>query len=222
MSTNILVTDDRLSFSLSLADLLRVQGLYVCVTSESGASSTKDIKKEQKIGPMLEWNRNSVFSTQSLALQLKNLNIAIDTAIIVFDAPMYAELYTESDALSIEAVFSELITANMQLLSMLIDYFTKQKNGKLIFVHRDVPSPCHTIPVAAASSAFVRLAEEIAAFYANDSRSFLQTLLVKLDNEDNEAYADWIVSQIQQDQPIRSTGRWVKAGQRGFFAKASL
>jgi len=222
MSTNILVTDDRLSFSLSLADFLRVQGLYVCVTSESGALPTKDIKKEQKIGPILEWNRNSVFSTQSLALQLKNLNIAIDTAVIVFDAPAYAELYTESDALSIEAVFGELITANMQLLSMLIDYFTKQRNGKLIFVHRDVPIPCHTISVAAASSAFVRLAEEIAASYANDSHSFLQTLLVKLDSEDNEAYADWIVSQIQQDQLTRSTGRWVKAGQRGFFAKASL
>ena len=70
MSADILITDDRLNFSLSLADFLRVQGQRVIVTSD--AERAKDKKQENPIGPVILWNRQSAFSLQSLPLQFKN------------------------------------------------------------------------------------------------------------------------------------------------------
>ena len=67
MSTDIIITDDRLHFSLSLADFLRVQGQHVSLTSD--AESVKDKRPENMIGPVVLWNRNSSFSLQSLQCQ---------------------------------------------------------------------------------------------------------------------------------------------------------
>ncbi|MEL3906515.1 MAG: hypothetical protein P1P65_05755 [Treponema sp.] len=217
MSADILITDNRLNFSLSLADFLRVQGLRVCVTADT--EDTKERSADAAIGPVVAWNRHSSFSLQSLPLQLQNLQLDIDTALIIFDAPAYADLYADAGILSADRVTTELVTANMQLIYMLVRYFVHKKSGKLIFVHRDVPLSCGNIPVAAASGAFVRMAEESVMALAREENSLLQTMLVRLEGEENTLYIEWLVSQIGLPVLSRIPGRWIKAGQRGFFGK---
>ena len=128
MSTDILITDDRLNFSLSLADFLRVQGQRVIVISD--AERTKDKKAENAIGPVLLWNRQSVFSLQSLPLQFKNLQLNIETALLIFDAPAYTELYSNTGVLHADKIVTELITANIQLAYTFMRYFIHKKSGK--------------------------------------------------------------------------------------------
>ena len=202
MSADILITDDRLNFSLSLADFLRVQGQRVIVTSD--AERAKDKKQENPIGPVILWNRQSAFSLQSLPLQFKNLQLNIETALFIFDAPAYAELYSNTGVLHADKIVTELITANMQLAYTLMRYFIHKKSGKLIFIHREVPPSCGNIPVTAASGAFVRMAEASAA---------------ALTQEDNALYIEWLAAQINQPALSRMPGKWVKAGQRGLFGK---
>lgn len=217
MSADILITDDRLSFSLSLADFLRVQGQRVIVTSD--AERVKEKKQENTIGPVLVWNRHSVFSLQSLPLQFKNLQLNIETALLIFDAPAYTELYSNTGVLHADRIVTELITANMQLAYTLMRYFIHKKSGKLIFIHRDVPLSCGNIPVSAASGAFVRMAETSAATLSQEENALLQTMLVRLDGEDNALYIEWLAAQINQPALSRMPGKWVKAGQRGLFGK---
>ena len=217
MSADILITDDRLNFALSLADFLRVQGQRVIVTSET--ERVKEKKQENTIGPVLLWNRHSVFSLQSLPLQLKNLQLNIETALLIFDAPAYTELYSNTGVLHADKIVTELITANMQLAHALIRYFIHKKSGKLIFIHRDVPPSCLNIPVAAASGAFVRMAEASAATLMQEENALLQTMLVRLEGEDTALYIEWLVAQINQPALSRIPGKWIKAGQRGLFGK---
>lgn len=217
MSTDILITDDRLNFSLSLADFLRVQGQRVIVISN--AERTKDKKAENAIGPVLLWNRQSVFSLQSLPLQFKNLQLNIETALLIFDAPAYTELYSNTGVLHADKIVTELITANIQLAYTFMRYFIHKKSGKLIFVHRDVSPSCGNIPVAAASGAFVRMAEASSATIAQEENALLQTMLVRLEGEDNALYTEWLAAQINQSALSRIPGKWIKAGQRGLFGK---
>ena len=217
MSADILITDDRLNFSLSLADFLRVQGQRVIVTSDS--ERVKEKKQENTIGPVLLWNRQSAFSLQSLPLQFKNLQLNIETALIIFDAPAYTELYSNTGVLHADKIVTELITANMQLAYTLMRYFIHKKSGKLIFMHREVPPSCGNIPVTAASGAFVRMAEASAAALTQDDNALLQTMLVRLEGDDNALYIEWLAAQINQPALSRMPGKWVKAGQRGLFGK---
>lgn len=217
MSTDIIITDDRLHFSLSLADFLRVQGQHVSLTSD--AESVKDKRPENMIGPVVLWNRNSSFSLQSLPLQFKNLQLDVETALIIFDAPAYMELYPDTGVLNTDRVMTELVTANMQLVYTLMRYFIHKKSGKLIFVHRDIPLSCGNIPVAAASGAFVRIAEESVMAIAREENAFLQTMLVRLEGEENALYIEWLASQIGMQVLSRIPGRWIKAGQRSLFGK---
>jgi len=210
MSTDILITDDRLNFSLSLADFLRVQGQRVIVISD--AERAKEKKTENTIGPVLLWNRQSVFSLQSLPLN-------IETALLIFDAPAYTELYSNTGVLYADKIVTELVTANMQLVYTFMRYFIHKKSGKLIFVHRDVPLSCGNMPVAAASGAFVRMAEASVATLAQEENAFLQTMLVRLEGEDNALYTEWLAAQINQPALSRMPGKWIKAGQRGLFGK---
>ena len=217
MSADILITDDRLNFSLSLADFLRVQGQRVIVTSD--AERAKDKKQENPIGPVILWNRQSAFSLQSLPLQFKNLQLNIETALFIFDAPAYAELYSNTGVLHADKIVTELITANMQLAYTLMRYFIHKKSGKLIFIHREVPPSCGNIPVTAASGAFVRMAEASAAALTQEDNALLQTMLVRLEGDDNALYLEWLAAQINQPALSRMPGKWVKAGQRGLFGK---
>ena len=217
MSADILITDDRLHFSLSLADFLRVQGQRVIVTSDP--ERVKEKKPENTIGPLLVWNRQSVFSLQSLPLQFKNLQLNIGTVLLVFDAPAYTELYSNTGLLHTDKIVTELVIANMQLAYTFMRYFMHKKSGKLIFVHRDVPPSCGNIPVAAASAAFMRMAEASAAALAQENNALLQTMLVRLEGEDNALYTEWLAAQINQAALLRMPGKWIKAGQRGLFGK---
>ena len=215
--SDIIITDDRLHFSLSLADFLRVQGQHVSLTSH--AESAKAKRLERMIGPRVLWNRNSSFSLQSLPLQFKNLQLDVETALIIFDAPAYMDLYPDTGVLNTDKVMTELVTANMQLVYTLMRYFIHKKSGKLIFVHRDLPLSCGNIPVAAASGAFVRIAEESVMALAREENAFLQTLLVRLEGEENALYIEWLASQLGMQTLSRIPGRWIKAGQRSLFGK---
>lgn len=73
--------------------------------------------------------------------------------------------------------------------------------------------------VAAASGAFTRMAEETVMLLSQEENSLLQTMLVKLEGEENTLYIEWLAAQISLPVLTRIPGRWIKAGQRGFFGK---
>ncbi|UTC63086.1 hypothetical protein E4O05_04095 [Treponema sp. OMZ 787] len=214
MDSGIFITDNRLKFSQELANKLRDKGLKVCLSSEY-----KEDNKESGVTTEIEWNRSSLFSLQAIPLKLKNINIAADTSILIFDAPAYSKIYSGTDALSIDRTVSDLISANAALSLVLKNYYIKKAQGRVIFVHRDADVPCGNPNVSAASAAFARIAEETVDSVRQADLPGVQTLLVKLEGFEDEVFAEWICNQLDSPVLSRSPGRWVKAGQRGFFGK---
>lgn len=214
MDSGIFITDNRLKFSQDLANRLRDKGLKVCLTSEyRGDDETKSTTTE------IEWNRSSLFSLQAIPLKLKNINIAADTSVLVFDAPAYSKIYSVTEALSIDRTISDLVSANAALSLVLKNYYIKKAQGRLIFVHRDADIPCGNPNVSAASAAFARIAEETVDAVRKSDLPGVQTLLVRLEGFEDDVFVDWICNQIASPVLSRSPGRWVKAGQRSFFGK---
>ncbi len=212
MDSGIFITDNRLKFSQLLAGELRDKGLKVCLSAEPQGKDTASSSE-------VEWNRSSLFSLQSLVLQFKNMNMVADTSIIVFDALNYSKLYPSFDTLSIDKTISDLVSANLALANMLKTYYMKKAQGRLIFISRDVDSPCGHPPISIASSAFIRIAEETVDALRKTELPGIQTLLVKLEGSEDETNAQWICNQLDLPVISRSPGRWIKAGQRGFFGK---
>ena len=63
------------------------------------------------------------------------------------------------------------------------------------------------------------MAEESVMTIAREENSLLQTMLVRLEGEENALYIEWLATQIGMPVLSRIPGRWVKAGQRGLFGK---
>lgn len=218
MEKGIFITDNRLFFSQELASLLRDKGAKVCLTgsidkNEAGETEVLNARYE------IEWNRNSIFSLQSIPLQLKNMEMTIDTAVVIFDAPAYLELYPETGAVGIDNIIAELITANIALSMVLKKYLLRLGAGRIVFVHRGFDELCGNTAVAAASGAFIKTAEESVSSLLKAENANIQTLLIRLDGKDDAVFAEWVCNQLSLPVLSRSPGRWVKAGQRGFFGK---
>lgn len=118
----------------------------------------------------------------------------------------------------------EYVRGYLLVSSEIIKYFRQQKAGFVIFAVRSQSSPeaKANIPVAVAESAFMRLAEETAASFADGSRpddTGLQALLVKLDPSEDTSNIEWLSLQVTGAIPARTQVRWVKAGSRGLFGK---
>lgn len=214
MNSGIFITDDRLKFSQNLAIFLRDKGITVCTSTEP-----KNEKNKSSITTEVEWNRDSLFSLQALPIHFKNINVSLDTSIIVFDSIDYNNIYKSNLITEIDKTVTSLVSANISLASTLKNYYLKKAQGCLIFVHRDIDSPCGNMNVAAASAAFVRIAEETVDLIRAANLPGVQTLLVKLDGVEDAVYIEWLANQIDLPILTRSPGRWVKAGKQSFFGR---
>lgn len=215
MSDGVFIADSRLFFSQELAALLRDRGVNVFLTGNKS-----DEEESIKCRYDIEWDRSSLFSLQSLPLQLKNLQSQIEQAVLPFDSMAYLNLYpTTTSILNIDVVVSELISANIALISILKDYFEKQGTGRLIFVYRSATIPTENAPVMAASGAFIKMAEETVASILQDGKTGIQTLLVKLEERGEEGATEWLANQMKLSSFAKMQGKWIKAGQKSLFGK---
>jgi len=207
----VFIADSRLFFSQELSAVLRDRGVKVVLTGNKNDEG-ESIKYE------IEWDRASIFSLQSIKLQLKNIGIPLDVAVFIFDAPSYLELYSYSNITTLDKTITELITANIALNTMLKNYFIKQGNGKLIFVYRAAPLPSNNVAVMAASGAFIKMAEETVSSFLKDEKPVIKTLLLKLEGKE-EGAADWLSSQLELPNFSKMQGKWIRAGQKSIFGK---
>lgn len=189
MGAGVFVSDNRLQFSRSLAEVLRNQGCRVCLSAHEAARGDVPVRDG-----LVYWNRASPFSLRGILLQIENLGIVLETAVFVFDAQSYVDLYPGDDFSSIDRISVDLIVANMALVHMLTAHFVSQARGKLLFVHRETSAHCASAMVSVASAAFVRMAEECVLGLARKDAPRMQTLLIRLDGVDDDSYTQWIAT----------------------------
>ncbi len=214
MEGGVFIADSRLFFSQELAAVLRDKGVRVLLTGNKN-----DEDERLKCKYEIEWDRASLVSLQSLPLQLKNLKVVLDVAVLTFDSMAYLNLYPFSNLMGIDEVCTELITANIALTTILKDYFLNLGVGKMVFVYRAAPLPSENPSIMAASGAFIKLAEETVSCLLKEEKGRVQTLLIKLEEKDEDACAFWLSNQLELSSFAKMQGKWIKAGQRGLFGK---
>ena len=214
MEGGVFISDSRLYFSQELSAVLRDRGIKVLLTGNK-----EDVEESIRCKYEIEWDRSSIFSLQSVPLQLRNLGASLDVAVITFDTPSYLNLYPVSNIMGVDRVSTELITANIALTTVLKNYFEKLKTGKLVFVYRAAPLPSDNVSVMAASGAFIKMAEEVFSSLAEQKDSKIQTLLVKLEGKSDEETAQWLSNQLELANFSKLQGKWIKTGQKSFFGK---
>lgn len=207
MAKDILISDERLSFSQVLATVLKEAGYTVLLTSEDNDNKA------------LRWNRNTPFALQHLDIQLKTRNMENANSVLVFDAIEYAKIFSSDSLIAIDKTCSELITAYATLVFILKSLMIKQESGRLIFVLRnDENAAAENFAVNMAAKAFAELAENTAQRLSTKRLPKVQSLLVKLEVPDKNSAA-WLLSQLELPVLSRNNAKWVKAGARGFFSK---
>ena len=214
MEGGIFIADSRLFFSQELAAVLRDRTLEVLLTGNKN-----DEGESIKCKYELEWNRSSIFSLQSLPLQLKNLNKTLAVSVITFDALSYLNLYPATGITDVEHIIEDLVTANVHLTMMLKNYFLNIKQGKMVFVYRSASLPTGNPAVMAASGSFIKMAEEAASSLMQANNQRVHTLLLKLEGKEDEAAALWLANQLESPSFAKMQGKWIRAGQRSIFGK---
>ena len=214
MEGGVFISDSRLYFSQELSAILREKGVKVLLTGNK-----EDVEESIKCKYEIEWDRSSIFSLQSVPLQLKNLGASLDVAVITFDTPSYLNLYPVSNVMGVDRVSTELISANISLTIILKNYFEKLKKGKLVFVYRAAPLPAENVSVMAASGAFIKMAEEVVSSLLEQKDSNVQTLLVKVEGKEEIEAASWLSTQLELPNFYKFQGKWIKTGQKSFFGK---
>jgi len=223
MSSCVLISDATIPFAVSLTGFLRSSPkgkdftFGLLVEPAGDASSTLP-------STSIPWNRSSPLSARTAILDMKNKFSSFDRALIIFDTLTFSETIPDSEATSIIQCTDEYVRGYLLLVSEIVKYFRQQKTGFIVFAVRSpsLPDAKVSLPVAAAESAFMRLAEETAASFAsgpNSGDSALQSLLVKLDPSEDTGNVDWLSLQLTGSLPVRTQARWVKAGSRGLFGK---
>ena len=123
MEGGVFISDSRLYFSQELSAILRDKGVKVLLTGNK-----EDVEESINCKYEIEWDRSSIFSLQSVPLQLKNLGASLDVAVITFDTPAYLNLYPVSNVMGVDRVSTELITANIALTTILKNYFENKQH----------------------------------------------------------------------------------------------
>lgn len=229
MSMSVLICDKSVPFASTLAGSLRVHNVSVALLGglPEGKTSAKAVPADPSALREIPWNRSSVLSARTVLLEARNSFDSLDQAVIVFDLPAFTEALQTPESQTVAVIVDGYVKGYMLLAGEIAAYFIRQKKGRLVFAVRGLPPAAketvtragdsRDIPLAVAESAFIRLAEEFAALFAETGMVALQSLLVKLDQEADEEAVPWLVEHLLQGSAPRNQGRWLKAGSKGLL-----
>lgn len=218
---SVLISDKNIPFSSVLAGVLRQKDVSVALLSSESSVANDHPVSAVSSSDLIEipWNRPSILSVQTVLLEIKNSFHGLDQAVLIFDCPFFAETEKGTSSLDSVRVAEELIKSFILLAGEITSYFSVMKKGRLVFVVRPLSVRGTNIPVSVAESAFIRLAEETAAFLSASGNPQLQSLLVRLESTEDAENAAWLVEQMDALVGVRRDIRWIKAGTRGLFGK---
>lgn len=231
MSMCVLVCDKSVPCASALAGELRGRGVSVSLVTDEeaapGGSRARNAAKQPVEGSALAepfWNRASPLSARTLMLETSNVLSPPDQAALFFDAAALLSSLPEGRD-NPSSVIDGWIAGYVYLVRELVQAFSARGRGRILFAvtggsargeaHGEASPGSPSLAAALAESAFIRLAEETAAFLSARVPAGAEALLVRVGDESVPESAAWLASRII-DSPMtgRSAARWVKTGSR--------
>lgn len=231
------------------ADSLTQSGRRVVVCGNPNDEISNDpetAERQQKLMDMasgvstVQWNRGSPISARTLILNAESVFETLDEVVLYFDEELYASRANQVDIQECSKGSSDMILSYQYLTLEALNRFKARKTadnpGTLIYLLKEGPSAADAVRapslrngaysiaspvVAAAATAFMAFAENIAAIYGD--LPYLNVLMVRGDKSmetvANEAsLAKWLTyytdSYLEQKNKknVRATLNWVRPG----------
>jgi hypothetical protein len=163
---------------------------------------------------VLEWNRRSPVSAQSVLLECRSLMGGLESAIVVFASSRDNRAFHEAPAGYIEETVDTGLKGYMFLLRELLGYFQKTGSGTLAVAVHDEGSEILSPVEACVSASFAALVQSLAVFYQNEPVSIAG---FRSSTTQVNEYAQFIRRTLEEKQG-RTAGVWHKYSDRsGFF-----
>lgn len=210
---NVLIADNRVSMAPLIAAELRARNVSVTLAAPEKASAATSGKKDQNEGASrlneAAWNPLSWLSSESLLFESAE-QAGLDALVLLFDLNDFAAGFAK---LPPSGIFESSVIAFQNLIDGAIKKFYRQKSGRIVFIlssageeHFEIPhlSGIQHIAAAAAESAFIRCAEETAAFFSKHEGIPLDAALLKTPFEPS-----WAADYITDTKTGRNSGKWV-------------
>lgn len=188
--------------------------------------SSKKTAPEQHSASFI-WNRSSLISARSFALEAIRLFETLDTACLIFDMASYVELYKELSGTVLLKGLDSLFLSYFFLSTELLHRFSLQGGGTLCFIFENYPSLVDSQTVKNISEA--RFAGPLVASAAASFCAFAENTFVKNKNEnitihliernfkekDNIDFAPWFfnyVTTFAQEKAKQKRSEWIQYG----------
>lgn len=244
MEKTILIAGKDLPDGLEFADGALMTSRNV-VAATSGSSEIKHATEGETVTVL--WNKMSPVSARSLVLECENHFRRLDEAVLYFDEAYFAQKFDGMNCENCSVGNDEMVLGFQYLVQEILSRFEKRfaidyaldsniKPAKLVFILKTSPSEvdilknnslrntvaCASGPfVAAASAAFLSLAENIAAMFGG--RDFVNVVLVKADVsmelcKSDRAFSDWLcnymsgIDELKHKMNAKQSLNWIKAG----------
>jgi len=241
MSMCVLVCDKSIPCASSFAGELRGRGVSVSlVTDDEGSPTGSRSPARQSVeGSGLAeifWNRMSSLSARTLMLEASNVLSIPDQAAIFFDAAALLSALPQGRD-NPAAVIDGWITGYVYLVRELVQTFSSRGRGRIVFAisggasrgealgeaHGEATPGSPSLAATLAESAFIRLAEETAAFLSARTAPGAEAMLVRVGDEPVAESAAWLAARIME-APMngRSGSHWVKSGSRDILLPITL
>lgn len=236
MGKNILVAGKDLPESERFVESLVSAGNNVAVTYQNEASH---LSLPEERAAQVKWNRASPVSARAIITETENSFGSLDAAILYFDAPSFAQTFTECTVQEISHALDILVAGYQYLAVELLARFNQKKHdGRIVFLLKTQTSltdvsksssqrgstmrPSGPI-VAASQAAFGTFAENFAVLAAAQEYG---SVVLTIGNTQNETavkdgvLASWLSNYLKtldgKPKPDANTApSWVKAGARG-------
>ena len=136
-------------------------------------------KAKQNNVKLLSWNRGSVLSARTLAINCENEGGA-DEAVLVFDEQLFASKFGSSYENS--KILEELIGSYEYLAQEIVSRFSRNQNQKrkIVFLYKSNPTICESITSSALKTSAVQLSYSLVAAAGGAFRAFSENMAAEL------------------------------------------
>ncbi len=250
MAKTILVVGKEMPAGNKFTDGLSLSGRSISITGpeeENTEETLDDTDKIRKISEasgiaVVEWHKSSPISSKTVILRTESIFGNIDEAVIYFDEEWFASIENQLSVNECIHGCDELILPFQIMTLEILSRFEKRNSsgvpGFLIFMIKETPdlfdvqhspgvkngsSPVASPVVAAAASAFMAFAENIAVLYGG--KSYVNILLVRGDaggevSASDVEFAKWLCSYLDSVEEAKTeldaklSANWIEAGKR--------
>ncbi len=228
MTTRVLVCDKVFPAAVLLTSELRRLDIPVALASSVSANA------ESAEGfAEVRWDRLSSLSARTAVREAQNALGSIDQAVFFFDGPLLQAQYPAGKE-DPQSVIDSWVSGYMSMVRHCLTAF--DGSGRLVFVHSPFPDSTRglhpvregaspspfpgmtSVALSLAESAFIRLAEETAAFLAIKEGRAARSLLVSVSEDNSPEALAALASRIAEPyEGKRNPVRWIKPLNRPLF-----